>query len=118
MFFFKKKTLDEQYLAYAEKVKIGKIINGAFTADTYDERVAALKALGELRVKESIEALLKAIKDEDDEVRLTAAASLKKIGSTKEVESLMHFAEIEKNPEIAEMMKQAAIASKERTPRW
>jgi len=118
MFFFKKKTLDEKYLALAEKGRVGKIVNAVFTADTYDERVAAINALGEIRVKESIEALLKSIKDDDEEVRLASANSLKKIGSYKEVEPLMHFAETEQNPEIAEAMKAAAVASKDRSPRW
>ncbi len=118
MSLFKKKTLEEKYASLAESGRIGKIIKAAFTASTYDERCAALVSLGEIRAKESVDTLLKAIKDDDGEVRMACATALKKVGTTREVEALMHYAEIEKDPAIAEAMKEAAVASRDRTPRW
>lgn len=117
--FFKKKDINEKIAEWEEKGLLGKIIKVAQTDDNEDVRCKAYDAMGRLRAKESVEALMACIRSEETEkVKLAACDALSHVATKAEFDGLFHLADNEPNEKIAAALKAAAVAAKERTPRW
>ncbi|MCL2518066.1 MAG: HEAT repeat domain-containing protein [Oscillospiraceae bacterium] len=113
------KTLAEKMEEMAEKGKTAKIIKIAETSKKRDERIAAISAMRLLKEEATIRSLIEnLIKEEDVEIRKAVATALDRIATKRETDKLMHLSNNEGEADIAEILRIAAINSKERTPRW
>ena len=112
------KTLAEKMDALAEKGKTAKLIKIANTSKHEEERCAAIWALRLLREETVIRCLLELIKEEDTVIRKAVANTLDRVATKMETDKVMHYADVEPDAEIAEILRGAAINSKGRTPRW
>jgi len=111
------KTVSDKMEAMAEKGKTAKLIKIANTSKNREERCAAIWALRLLREEEVIRCLLELIKEEDAAIRKATANTLDRVAKL-ETDKLMHYAEVEGEADIAEILRTAAVNSKARTPRW
>ncbi len=114
---FKKKTLDEKMEDYANKGLIGKLEAASAEGKPKDTRIAALNALRLIKHHSSVEILMDALRDEDVDIRRAATKSLLMNGTKDMTERLLNYSEQEEDAELKEMMKEAAISAKDRTPR-
>lgn len=112
------KTLEEKMEILAEKGKSAKLIKLASTSKKLDERIAAIAVMRTLREELVIKCLMEILKEDHDDLRKAAAISLDRIATKLETDKLMHFAEVEADADIKKILREAAINSKERTPRW
>lgn len=114
------KTLQEKMEALAEKGKTAKLIKLATSSKKYDERLAAIDTLRLVREEDSIRAMMDLLKYELDDlvIRKAVAKTLDRIATKNETDKLHHFSEQETDSEIAAILREAAVNSKERTPRW
>jgi len=102
----------------AEKGKVGKIIKIASTSKKQEERVAAIDAMRLLKEEETVRCCIEFLKEEETVIRKAAANTLDRIATKRETDKLVHYANNEGDSEIAEILRKAAINSKDRTPRW
>lgn len=117
MFF--SKDIDSKLESWVNKGLLGKVIKTATTDDNEINRAKAYAAMGKLRDKASVEAILECFKlDETDMVRLSAAKALGMIATRKEFDTIQHVIDVEENEEIKEALKASLLEAKERSPRW
>ncbi len=114
---FKKRTLEEKMEYYAENGNIGKLESAAGDGKPKATRIAALNAARLIKVRRGVELLMNALRDEDADIRRAATKSLLMNATKDTTDRLLNYSEQEEDAEIAAMMKEAAIAAKERTPR-
>lgn len=116
---FFSKDINAKIDSLEEKGNLGKIIKIAQTNDDEDIRCKAYSAMGRLRAKESCEALFACIRSEETEkVKLAACDALAHVATKAEFDNIFHCADTEENEKIKEALQKAAVAAKERTPRW
>ena len=119
IFSFFSKDISSKIDSWEEKGHLGKIIKVAQNNENEDLRCKAYSAMGRLRAKESVEALLLCLRSEESEkVKLAACDALAHVGTKAEFDQIFHMADNEENEKIAEALKAAAVSAKERTPRW
>ena len=117
MFF--SKDINAKIESWEEKGNLGKLIKVAQTDDNEEVRCKAYSAMGRLRAKESVEALLACLRtDETEKVKLAVCDALSHVATKAEFDTIFHAADNEPNEKISEALKAAAVAAKERTPRW
>ncbi len=114
---FKKKTLDEKMEDYANKGLIGKLTKAIDQSNSKETRIAALNALRLIKHRLSVEALVSVLRDDDADIRRASAKSLLMNGTKDITELLLSYSDKEPDPEIKALLKEAAISSKDRTPR-
>ena len=114
---FKKKTLIEKMESYAENGSIGKLEAAADESKSKETRIAALDATRLIKVRRGVELLMNALRDSDPDIRRIATKSLLMNATKDTTDRLLNYSEQEEDAEIAAMMREAAIAAKERTPR-
>ncbi len=114
---FKKRTLAEKMEYYAENGSIGKLEAAAAESKPKETRIAALDATRLIKVRRGVELLMNALRDSDPDIRRAATKSLLMNATKDTTDRLLNYSEQEEDEEIAAMMKEAAIAAKERTPR-
>ena len=114
------KTLAEKMEILAEKGKTPKLIKLATSSKKLDEQLAAIDALRLVREEASVRCVMDLLKDNIDNavIKKAAIATIDRIATKMETDKLHHYAEVESDPEIAKMLREAAVNSKERTPRW
>lgn len=112
------KSAREKMEALAEKGKTSKLVKIASTSKKLDERLAAIDSMRTLKEEESIRCLMDILKEEDLVIRKAAATTLDRIATKMETDGLLHFAEASEDEELKNILREAAINSKERTPRW
>ena len=104
---------------YAEDGKLGKLARLSRKSDQELVRAAAYRAMGKIRAKECVDLLYNALRsDETVKVKKACAQALEKIGSRSEFDAINHFADEAEDPELKKALQAAAVAAKERTPRW
>lgn len=114
---FKKKPLEERMEEYAEKGMIGKLQSAVSETKPKETRLAALNALRIIKHRSSVELLMAALRDEDIDIRRAATKSLLMNGTKDVTEHLLNYSEKEEDLELKALLKEAAIAAKDRTPR-
>ena len=114
---FKKKPLIEKMEEYANKGMIGKLESAAAEGKPKETRLAALDATRLIKQRPGVELLMSALRDGDVDIRRQAAKSLLMNGTKDCTDKLLNYSEIEEDPEVAQIMKEAAISAKDRTPR-
>ncbi len=104
----------------AENENVSKLVKFASEGKTMDIREAAFAAIATMKPDpDLIKCAMDALKEDgNDALRLAAAKALLNIGTKPNAEPLFHYSESDSNPEIKEILKQAAVNAKERTPRW
>jgi HEAT repeat protein len=112
------KTLEEKMEELANKGKTDKLVKIANTFKKPDEQYAAIAALRLVKEEASIRCLMELLKTDDDKLRRAVASTLDRIATKDVTEKLLHFSEVESDPEIKKILLGAAVNSKERTPRW
>ena len=119
LFSFFSKDINSKIDSWEEKGHLGKIIKVAQNNEDEDLRCKAYSAIGRLRAKESVEALFLCLRSEESEkVKLAACDALGHVATKAEFDQIFHMADTEENEKISEALKAAAVAAKERTPRW
>ncbi len=103
--------------SYAEKGNIGKLEAAAEAGKPKELRLAALDAARLVKVRRGVELLMNALRDSDVDIRRAATKSLLMNATKDTTDRLLNYSEQEEDKELAAMMKEAAIAAKERTPR-
>ena len=117
MFF--SKDIDAKLESWAQKGNLGKIIKTATTDDNEINRAKAYSAMGKIRDKASVDAILECFKlDEADVVRLSAAKALGMIGTKKEFDTIQHLIDNETNEEVRAALNASLVEAKDRSPRW
>jgi hypothetical protein len=114
---FKKRTLEEKMEYYAEGGYIGKLEAAAAEGKPKEMRIAALDATRLIKERPGVELLMTALRDSDVDIRRAATKSLLMNATKDTTDKLLNYSEMEEDAELAAMMKEAAIAAKERTPR-
>ena len=114
---FKKRTLEEKMEYYAENGYIGKLEAAAGAEKPKETRIAALDATRLIKERPGVELLVNALRDEDVDIRRAAAKSLLMNATKDTTDKLLNYSEQEEDEELAKMLKEAAIAAKDRTPR-
>lgn len=114
---FKKKTIEEKMEAYANKGYIGKLHSASQDNKPKETRIAALNALRLIKHKDSVECLMLALRDEDVDIRRAATKSLLMNGTKDMTDHLLNYSEKEEDEELAQLIKEAALSSRDRTPR-
>ena len=114
---FKKKSLEEKMEDYANKGHIGKLEAAINESKPKETRIAALDALRLIKHRASVELLMDTLRDPDVDIRRAATKSLLMNGTKDMTERLLNYSEQEEDAALKEMMKEAAIAAKDRTPR-
>ncbi len=114
---FKKKTLTEKMEEYANKGYIGKLQSAIAEGQPMETRIEALKALRLIKHRESVETLMLALRDDNLEIRTFATKSLLMNGTKDITDRLLDISEKEEDPALKELLKEAAISAKDRTPR-
>ena len=114
---FKKRTLEEKMEYWAEGGYIGKLEAAADESKPKETRIAALNACRLIKERPGVELLVNALRDNDVDIRRAAATSLLMNATKDTTDKLLNYSEIEEDAEVAKIMKEAAIAGKERTPR-
>lgn len=113
------KTLNEKMEALAEKGKTAKLVKLASSSKKLDEKLAAIEALRLVREEASVRCIMDLLKDEGDPViRKAVAITADRIATKLETDKLHHYASVEEDPDTAKILREAAVNSKERTPRW
>ena len=103
---FASKTDEEKIAKWKEDGNSEKIAD--FTDESYEQalRLLAISALGEIK------------RDDDKAIRLAACEALKLIGTKREVDRLYFVETNETDEEVKRALLDAAVSSKERTPRF
>ena len=114
---FKKKSLIEKMEDYANKGHIGKLESAIDASKPKETRIAALDALRLIKHRASVELLMDTLRDPDVDIRRAATKSLLMNGTKDMTERLLNYSEQEEDADLKSMMKEAAIAAKDRTPR-
>ena len=114
---FKKKSLDEKMEAWAEGGYIGKLEAAAADGKPKETRIAALNATRLIKERPGVELLMTALRDPDVDIRRAATKSLLMNATKDTTDKLLNYSEMEEDAELAAMMREAAIAAKDRTPR-
>ena len=114
---FKKKTLEEKMEGWAEGGYIGKLEAAADEGKPKETRIAALTACRLIKERPGVELLVNALRDDDVDIRRAAATALLMNATKDTTDKLLNYSEVEEDPEVAKIMREAAIAGKERTPR-
>ena len=112
---FKKRTLDEKMEYYAENGYIGKLEAAAAEGKPKETRIAALSATRLIKQRPGVELLMNALRDPD--IRRAATKALLMNATKDTTDKLLNYSEQEEDEEVAKLMKEAAISSKDRTPR-
>jgi len=113
------KTLAEKMEILAEKGKTAKLIKLATESKKLDEQLAAIDTLRLVKEEDSVRSMMDMLKyEENPVVKKAVIVTLDRIATKMETDRLHHFAENESDPELAKMLREAAVNSKERTPRW
>lgn len=113
------KTLEQKMEELVEKGKTAKLIKLATGSKKLDEKLAAIEALRMVREEASVRCIMDMLKYEVDPViRKAVAITADRIATKMETDKLHHHSSEEKDPDIAKILREAAVNSKERTPRW
>lgn len=116
---FSKKDITEKIKSYAENENTGKLVKLASPGNPMETRLAAIDALKEIKMDElCVNTLMSLLNEGNKEITLAACNSLKRVGTKREVDLLFHKAEQAEDEEIAKALSDAAVESKERTPRF
>ena len=113
------KTIEEKLAKWTEDRKSSKI--EAYTDESVEKeiRLLAIKALADISRDElAVNTCMKLITDDDNDIKLAACESLKKIGTKREVDRLYYVETTEQDPEVKKALLAAAVSSKERSPRF
>lgn len=113
------KTIEEKLAKWTEDRKSSKI--EAYTDESVEKeiRLLAIKALADISRDElAVNTCMKLITDDDNDIKLSACESLKKIGTKREVDRLYYVETTEQDPEVKKALLAAAVSSKERSPRF
>ena len=113
------KTTEEKIAKWKENRNSSKI--EAYTDESVEKetRLLAIKALADISRDElAVNTCMKLITDDDSDIKLAACASLKKIGTKREVDRLYFVETTEQDPDVKEALLAAAVSSKERSPRF
>ena len=116
---FTPKSDEEKIAKWKEDGNSEKI--SAFTEEGYEQslRLLAVSALGEIKRDETaVNTCMKLITDDDKALRIAACEALKLIGTKREVDRLYFVETNETDDEVKRALIDAAVASKERTPRF
>ncbi len=118
---FNKKPLTERLNEWVEAGNSPRIVK--YIDVKYDEadRIAAIRALSGIQRDElAVNTCMKLVGTEDESkaVKLAALKTLERIGTKREVDQLYHIEELESDEELKKAYVNAAIASKERSPRF
>ena len=116
---FASKTDEEKIAKWKEDGNSEKIAD--FTDESYEQalRLLAISALGEIKRDETaVNTCMKLITDDDKAIRLAACEALKLIGTKREVDRLYFVETNETDEEVKRALLDAAVSSKERTPRF
>ena len=114
---FKKRTLEEKMEHWAEGGYIGKLEAAADASKPKEMRIAALDAARLIKQRPGVELLINALRDDDVDIRRAAAKSLLMNATKDTTDRLLNYSDAEEDAEVKSMLKEAAIAGKERTPR-
>lgn len=114
---FKKKSLIEKMEDWAKNGYIGKLESAAAEGKPKETRIAALDATRLIKERPGVELLMLALRDPDVDIRRAATKSLLMNGTKDCTDKLLNYSEQEEDAELAAMMREAAIAAKDRTPR-
>lgn len=116
---FVKKDIKEKIKDYVEQENTGKLVKLAEYGNPMETRLAAIDALKEIKMDElCVNTLMSLLNEDNKEIKLAACNSLKRVGTKREVNVLFHKAELEEDEETAKALSDAAVESKERTPRF
>ena len=109
------KTIEEKLAKWTEDRKSSKI--EAYTDESVEKeiRLLAIKALADISRDDTC---MKLITDDDNDIKLAACESLKRIGTKREVDRLYYVETTEQDPEVKKALLAAAVSSKERSPRF
>ncbi len=116
---FNKKSIPEKMEDYAKKGNIGKLQAAVDSSKPKETRLAALDALRLIKHRAAVDTLMEALRDEDRDIRYAATKSLFMNGTKDRTDHLLNFSEAAKaegDTELADMLKEAALSAKERTP--
>lgn len=116
---FSKKDIMEKIKKYGEDENTGKLVRLVSAGNPTEVRIAAIDALKEIKMDElCVNTLMNLLDDNVKEVVLAACNSLKKVGTKREVDRLFHRSEQAEDEDIKKALSDAAVAAKERTPRF
>jgi HEAT repeat protein len=116
---FSKKDISQKIKDYAEQENTGKLVKLASVGNPMEVRLAAIDALKEIKRDElCVNTLMSLLNEDTKEIKLAACNSLKRVGTKREVDVLFHKAEQEEDEEVKKALTEAAVESKERTPRF
>ena len=119
--FFKKKPLNEKVEEYAKNGEVGKLQKLAADTQPKETRLLAIDALRLIKHSTAVNFLAnELLRDPDTDIRLQAAKSLVMNGTKDKTDLLLNYSDDEReqgNDEIADTLKEAAIASRDRTAR-
>ncbi len=113
------KDFAAQYAKLAENGNVDKLIKLASNGKTVEQIKAAFAAIATMKPNpDLIKCAMDALKGDNSEIRLAAAQALSKIATKPQTEQLLHYAEVDADEQVKAALKAAAVAAKERTPRW
>ncbi len=113
---FKKKTPEEKMEEWAHKGLIGKLEAAASPAKPKETRIVALSSLRLIKHHYAVDILMDALRDDDIDIRRAATKALMMNGTKDRTEHLLNYSEAEEDPELKQMLKEAALSAKDRTP--
>ena len=118
-FLFGPKDIYQRITMYAEDGKIGKLERLALKHENELVRAAACRAMGKIRVKETIDFIFDRLRSDDTvKVKKGCAQALEKVATRSEFDAINHFADETLDPDLRSALQAAAVAAKERTPSW
>lgn len=113
------KDIAAQYAALAENGNADKLIKAVMNGKTVEQVKAAFAAIATMKPDpDLIKCGMDALKGDNAEIRLAAAKALAKIATKPQTEQLLHYAEVDADEQVKSALKEAAVAAKDRTPRW
>ncbi len=116
---FTSKTLEEKIAKWAEDGNSSKLEALTDEENEQSVRLLAINALSKIARDElAVNTCMKLITDDDKAIKIAACNSLKKIGTKREVDRLYFVETNEEDEEVKKALIEAAISSKERTPRF
>jgi HEAT repeat protein len=116
---FKKKDVFEKIKEYVETENTGRIIRYVSENNPPEVRMFAIDALKNIKMDElCVDTLMKLVKDDERLIVLAACNSLKRVGTKREVDHLLNYADETDDEEIKKALTETALMCKERTPRF
>jgi len=116
---FKKKDVFEKIKEYVETENTGRIIRYVEANNPPEVRMFAIDALKNIKMDElCVDTLMKLVKDDERLIILAACNSLKRVGTKREVDRLLNYADETEDEEVKKALTETALMCKERTPRF